>query len=61
MVEIKNDKGQFFSEDMLVDLVLQKKYDSAKAINLAIKSMIEQFNGSKDYPDDFTLFSCEIK
>lgn len=61
LVEIKDKKDQFFSEDMLIDLVLEKNYSSAKEINRAIKSMIDQFNGSEDYPDDFTLFTCEIK
>ena len=61
LVEIKGKKDQFFSEDMLIDLVLEKSYSSANEINRAIKSMIDQFNGSDDYPDDFTLFTCEIK
>ena len=61
LVEIKDKHDQFFSEEMLIELVLSKNYSSANEINLAIKSMIDEYNGSVDFPDDFTLFTCEIK
>ncbi len=61
LVEIKDDKDQFFSEEMLLELVLLKTYSSAAEINRAIKVMIDEFNGADDYPDDFTLFTCDIK
>ena len=61
LVEIRDENNNFFSEEMLIELVLEKNYASAREINLAIKTMIDQFNGSDDYPDDFTLFTCEIK
>ena len=61
LIEIKDENGTFFSEEMLQDLVLRYERQSADAINKAIKDLIDEFNHEKEYPDDFTLLSCEIK
>jgi len=60
LLDIKDDRGHFFSEEMLVELLLANRYSSAKSINHAIKFMVDEFNGTDEYPDDFTLFTCEI-
>jgi len=63
LIEVKDDKDQFFSEEELQQLVTARTYSSAKEINSYIKSIIDGYNGeqAQEYPDDLTLFSCRIK
>lgn len=61
LIEVKDDKQQFFSEEKLQDLVKNRSYDSAKEINTYIKDIIDKYNDESEYPDDLTLLSCRIK
>lgn len=61
LIEIKDDKDVFFSEEKLQEIVAKRSYPSVKAINQDIKQTIDRYNGEKEYPDDLTLLSCKIK
>jgi len=63
LIEVKNDKGQFFSEDELQLSLKGRSFDSASSINEFIKTKVDGYNGpaEQDYPDDLTLFTCHIK
>lgn len=60
LVEIKNEKGAFLSEDMLSEFIQTTTLSNPNEINRSIKSFVDEFNSSDSYPDDFTLLTCMI-
>ena len=60
LTDLKNEEGDYFSEDMLYAFTAENYRLSAKALNQKLMEQIEVFKGSQAYPDDFTVLTCKI-
>jgi len=60
LVEIRDSKGDFFSEEELLRFVQHNYKCSAANFNNKLMGFIDQFRGSEHIPDDFTVLTCKV-
>lgn len=60
LTDIKNGKGDFYNEDLLMAFALDSYSCSAEAFNTKLLKTIDDFKGEQIYPDDFTVLTCKI-
>ncbi|MFT5169281.1 MAG: sigma-B regulation protein RsbU (phosphoserine phosphatase) [Saprospiraceae bacterium] len=60
LTDIKNGKGDFYNEDLLMAFALDHYSCSAEAFNSKLLKTIDDFKGEQVYPDDFTVLTCKI-
>lgn len=58
--DIKNQRDEFLSDEMIYDFVQKHYLLSASTFNQKLLEVIEQFKGNETYPDDFTVLTCKI-
>lgn len=60
LTDIKNEKGDFYNEDLLMAFALDHYACSAEAFNTKLLKRIDTFKGNQTYPDDFTVLTCKV-
>ena len=60
LTDLKNNAGEFLSDQMIYDFVLENYQLSAKDFNKLLMHRIELFKEQQNYPDDFTVLTCKI-
>lgn len=60
LIEIRDSKGDFFSEEELLRFVQGNYKCSAANFNNKLMGFIDQFRGSENIPDDFTVLTCKV-
>lgn len=60
LTDITNDEGEFLSEEMLYQFVVDNYQLTPTEFNTKLMNFTKVFIGEGDYPDDFTLVSCKI-
>ena len=60
LTDLKDDNGDYFSEQMLYDFTAKHYRSTAKEFNAKLMEHIEVFKGDQAYPDDFTVLTCKL-
>ncbi|MCI5081423.1 MAG: PP2C family protein-serine/threonine phosphatase [Saprospiraceae bacterium] len=60
LTDLKDDGGNYFSEEMLYLFTKENYQLTAKAFNKKLMEKIEIFKGDQAYPDDFTVLTCKL-
>lgn len=62
LTDMKDDAGEFITDELLKNFLKEHKYISAEDFNAALMQRIELFRGAGEeiYPDDFTVLTCKI-
>lgn len=60
LTDLKNDAGEFLSDQMVYDFVRENYQLAAKEFNKKLMESIELFKETQNYPDDFTVLTCKI-
>jgi sigma-B regulation protein RsbU (phosphoserine phosphatase) len=60
LVEQKNDEGEDFGMDRLIQIILQSDASEMKKLNTSIILSLDKFKQDMSYVDDIALFSCKF-
>ncbi|MEY4134053.1 MAG: PP2C family protein-serine/threonine phosphatase [Saprospiraceae bacterium] len=60
LVEIRDENGQYFNEEALVDFVALNYKCPAGEFNNKLMAYIDRFRGNENIPDDFTVLTCKV-
>lgn len=60
LTDIRNEGGDFFSEQLLQDFVKSHYKLSASEFNAKLMEFIDSFRGKQNYTDDLTVLTCKI-
>ena len=60
LTDMKNDAGEFISDQTISDFIQQNYTLSAEGFNQNLMKQIEKFRGNQGFPDDFTVLTCKI-
>ncbi len=60
LTDVRNDRGEFFSEEQLSTFVRENLNLDARGINTRILEHIERFRQGQSLPDDITVLTCKI-
>jgi sigma-B regulation protein RsbU (phosphoserine phosphatase) len=60
LVEQKNDEGEDFGMDRLIQIILQSDAPEMKKLNTSIILSLDKFKQDMSYVDDIALFSCRF-
>ena len=60
LTDIKDKNEKYFDEVKLSEFAHANKERSAQSFNDQLTKKISEFNGSENYPDDFTVLTCKI-
>ena len=60
LTDIRNEKGEYFDEDILRVFVPVNSHLRAQEFNESLMHQLERFMDEKTYPDDFTVLTCKI-
>jgi sigma-B regulation protein RsbU (phosphoserine phosphatase) len=60
MVEVENEDNIQFQSERLAQAVVENSYLNMKAMNKALFETIDEYKGSKPYPDDTAVLSLRI-
>ena len=58
--DLKNESGEYMSEELIQNFVLKNHELSARKFNASLLHTIEEFIGEGIYPDDLTVLTCKI-
>jgi len=58
--DLRNEGGDFFDEGKIEDVLLQNCTRTAPEFNATLMETMEQFRGSKPYPDDIAILTCRF-
>jgi hypothetical protein len=57
-----NDLSDYFDDDLIGALLERAdQYPSAKALNDNLIEVVDEFRGTKSYPDDIAVLTCKYK
>ena len=60
MVEVENEKNEQFQSQRLAEAVVENSYLNMEQMNKALFEKIDEYRGSKQYPDDTAVLSLRI-
>jgi len=60
LIDLRNEGGQNFNEDLLKQFILDHHSLSAEQINSELLMSLERFAGEELFPDDIAVLSCKI-
>ena len=60
LTDVRNDEGEEFSENKLIDFLKQHTQLGAKEINSKLLAHIEAYRGHQPFPDDITVLTCRV-
>ncbi len=61
LIDLKNDEGVYFDENILFEFVKENYALSAEAFNEKLTKEIVAFKGDQAFPDDISVLTCKIK
>lgn len=61
LVELKNESGDTFDDNTIVEFVKENRYLDVKKFNAKLLNEIDNFKKSEDYTDDVAILTCKIK
>lgn len=60
LVDIQNEKGEYFEEEKLKEFIIQNKDKSLAEFNNKLIETVEAFKGDKEYVDDIALLTTKV-
>ncbi len=60
LTDIKNDQGDYLSDDNIQKFILEHMDCSAKDFNRKLQAYIRSFKSQQAYPDDIAILTCKI-
>lgn len=60
LVDIQNDQGDYFDQDILKSFILENHELDARAFNEKVIKQLEEFKGENEYVDDIALLTTKI-
>ena len=60
LTDVRNDAGEEFSEDKLVDFLSKNAQLGAKELNTALLNHVEAYRQRQPFPDDITVLTCRF-
>ncbi len=60
LVDMQNEKGESFSDELIEKYVNQHWRQTADDFNTGLMKEIESFKGNQDYSDDIAILTCKI-
>lgn len=60
LVDLKNENGDYFEEEMIKDFLKKNQSLTAKEFNSKLISSIEAFKGEEEYVDDIAILTAKI-
>lgn len=60
LVDLKDEKGDYFSEDKIEEFINKNRNSKARDFNLQLMEHLESFKGEEIYPDDIAVLTCKI-
>ncbi len=60
LIDLQNEKGEFFDQDIGHQFVLNNYRMSATDFNAKLMEELDRFKGEADFSDDFTVLTCKI-
>jgi phosphoserine phosphatase RsbU/P len=60
LTDVRNDKGEDFSDEILLEFLKEHAHLPAKIINEKLLLFVDRFKGDEPYPDDITVLSCRV-
>lgn len=61
LIDLKNDQGNYFDEDMVIDFVKSNAHKDPEEMNNTIMNQINTFKGAQEFVDDIAILTCKIK
>jgi len=62
LTDVMNDLNEYFDDDHIAAIIEKAdQYPSAEAVNDKLIEVVDQFRGTKPYPDDIALLTCKYK
>lgn len=61
LVDLTNEEGEYFSEEMIQDFMNKHHKESSTDFNKNLMETLESFKGKKEYPDDIAILTCRMK
>ncbi len=60
LVDLRDDKGNFFDEERVKEFMLKNRKLSANKFNSALVEQLEEFKGEEEYVDDIAILTTKI-
>ncbi len=60
LTDVRNDNGEEFSEEKLVDFLQANAQLGAKELNTQLLAYVEAYRGRQPFPDDITVLTCRF-
>jgi sigma-B regulation protein RsbU (phosphoserine phosphatase) len=60
LTDIRNDEGDYFTEEKLIEFLQECADMDAKSLNTKLLAHIETFRGEQPFPDDITVLTCRV-
>lgn len=60
LTDLKNEKGEYFDDKVVEDLLKNSEKLTAKEINGQLLRKIDSFKGKQSYPDDIAIITCKL-
>lgn len=60
LIDLRNEQGDYFDEDLLEAFVREHHALSASAFNAKLYKRLNAFKGDQGYPDDFTVLTAKF-
>jgi phosphoserine phosphatase RsbU/P len=60
LTDIRNDAGEDFGEEKLIEFLQIHANDDAKSLNTKLLAHIEKFREQQPFPDDITVLTCKV-
>ena len=60
LVELQNDKMEYFGDDMVRNFVELNGSDDPETFNAKLKEEIDDFRGEQEFNDDIAILTCKI-
>lgn len=61
LVDLTNEIGEYFSEEMIEEFMLRHHKESSTDFNYNLLQTLEEFKGKNEYPDDIAILTCRMK
>ena len=60
LTDIRNDAGEYFTEEKLTEFLQENAQLDAKSLNTRLLAHIETFRQEQPFPDDITVLTCRV-
>ena len=60
LVELKNDAGEYFDDELIESFVHEHADESSEVFNEGLLETINNFRGDREYSDDIAILTCKI-